>query len=352
MRWWSAHPRGAKWVHGRASNSLIGRARRMSASGRVRSARAPRPSRAMRSSEGHSPPFSGSGLRPHRTRPWPRPKRLSIGVWNDWICGGRPAEALTRDRSQARDRGVESGLSGAPCDGCVVSRGHEHRRAEPHPHAPRRHHAHPDSATRNLQGISLLANRDALLARYRDHELKQMSDNDKLLASLIVAPNEILTELAHAREVVAWGTHQPPGACLAVLSLTPFSAEELADNGMKSSVGGWLPHAHRRALCVRIADLPRSVSRTPTASSRAPASPSPRAPTASPCTAPSTRRKKPRAMSTSSSTLSAWSRALCRSASRRSLGRTGGSEGAMAGVLFREHLPTCLLATRSVSSWV
>jgi hypothetical protein len=100
----------------------------------------------------------------------------------------------------------------------------------------------PDGTTRtlvryeDLQGVSLLADRNALLTRYRDHEQKQMSDNDKLLASLIVAPTEILTELANAREVVSWGTHQPPGACLAVLSLTPFSAEELIDNGIKSSV--------------------------------------------------------------------------------------------------------------------
>jgi len=99
---------------------------------------------------------------------------------------------------------------------------------------------YPDGSQRFLvhyedfDGISLLADRNALLARYRDHDLKLVSDI--FIASVAANPTKTLTSLANAREIAAWGTHQPPGTCLAVISLTPFTEEELEDNGVKSTV--------------------------------------------------------------------------------------------------------------------
>lgn len=131
----------------------------------------------------------------------------------------------------------------------------------------------------DFDGISLLACRNALLARYRAHDLNLVSDNDIFHASVAANPTKTLTSLANAREIAAWGTHQAPGTCLAVISLTPFTAEELEDNGMKSTVeagcialtgelfvGAWhsftygADYSHGEIACPRIT-LPEGVYR-------------------------------------------------------------------------------------------
>ena len=123
----------------------------------------------------------------------------------------------------------------------------------------------------DFDGISLLACRNALLTRYREHDLNLVGDNDIFTASVAANPTRTLTQLANAREVAAWGTHQAPGECLAVLSFTPFTEEELADNGMKSTldagcialtgeiyVGAWhaftygADYAHGELACPRV----------------------------------------------------------------------------------------------------
>lgn len=92
----------------------------------------------------------------------------------------------------------------------------------------------PDGTSRHVvryedfDGISLLASRDALRTRYRDH--------DAIVApSMAMDVNATLLSLANAGEVVAWGTHQTDPR-LAVLSLTPFENDELEANGMKSTL--------------------------------------------------------------------------------------------------------------------
>lgn len=131
----------------------------------------------------------------------------------------------------------------------------------------------------DFDGISLLACRNALLARYRDHDLRLVGDNDIFTASVANDPTRTLTTLANAREIAAWGTHQAPGTCLAILSLTPFTEEELADNGVKSTVeagcialtgelcvGAWhsftygADYSHGEIACPRIT-LPEGVYR-------------------------------------------------------------------------------------------
>jgi hypothetical protein len=100
----------------------------------------------------------------------------------------------------------------------------------------------PDGTTRTLvryedfDGISLLADRNSLLARYRDHELAKAHEGDMFAGSVATNPTTTLAELANAREATSWGTHQAPGTCTAVLSLTPFSQAELEENGVKSSL--------------------------------------------------------------------------------------------------------------------
>lgn len=86
----------------------------------------------------------------------------------------------------------------------------------------------------DFDGISLLADRAALLARYRDHDLAQADDIDT--ASVAANPTATLLRLANLHEVIAWGTHQSPGPCLAVLSLAPFTADELHANGVASTL--------------------------------------------------------------------------------------------------------------------
>ncbi len=123
----------------------------------------------------------------------------------------------------------------------------------------------------DFDGISLIACRNALLTRYRDHDLNLVSDNDIFTASVAANPTKTLTQLMSAREVAAWGTQQAPGACLAVLSFTPFTEEELADNDIKSTldagcitltgelyVGAWhtftygADYAHGELACPRV----------------------------------------------------------------------------------------------------
>lgn len=100
----------------------------------------------------------------------------------------------------------------------------------------------PDGSRRTLvryddfDGISLIADRNALLRRYRDHDLNTVSADDIFTASVAARPSATLVELANAREVASWGTHQSPGTCTAVLSLTPFTDEELGQNGVKSTL--------------------------------------------------------------------------------------------------------------------
>lgn len=88
----------------------------------------------------------------------------------------------------------------------------------------------------DFDGISLIADRNALLRRYRDHDLATVGDHEIFTASVAAKPTVTLIALANAREVASWGTHQAPGTCTAVLSLTPFTDEELAQNGVKSSL--------------------------------------------------------------------------------------------------------------------
>lgn len=143
----------------------------------------------------------------------------------------------------------------------------------------------PDGSSRALvryddfDGISLVADRNALLTRYRDHDLNTVSDDDIFTASVAANPTTTLVELANAREVASWGTHQAPGTCTAVLSFTPFTEEELAQNGVKSSlfvgclaltgelfVGGWhsftygCDYRHGEIECPRVA-LPEGLYR-------------------------------------------------------------------------------------------
>lgn len=100
----------------------------------------------------------------------------------------------------------------------------------------------PDGTTRTLvryedfDGISLLADRNALLARYRDHDLSKVSDEDMFKASVTSHPTKTLLELANAREATSWGTHQSPGECIAVFSFTPFRKHELEENSIRSSL--------------------------------------------------------------------------------------------------------------------
>jgi hypothetical protein len=86
----------------------------------------------------------------------------------------------------------------------------------------------------DFDGISLLADHASLVARYADHDLRKAEDI--FTASVAANPVATLTALATAGEVLAWGTHQSPGACFAVLSLTPFSQQERDENGMRSSL--------------------------------------------------------------------------------------------------------------------
>jgi hypothetical protein len=126
----------------------------------------------------------------------------------------------------------------------------------------------------DFDGISLIADRNALLTRYRDHDLATVKDEDLFTASVAANPTTTLVELANAGEVLSWGTHQSPGTCMAVVSLTPFLEEELAQNGVKSSllvgcleltgdlyVGGWhtftygCDYRHGELDCARV-ELP------------------------------------------------------------------------------------------------
>lgn len=81
-------------------------------------------------------------------------------------------------------------------------------------------------------GISMLCDREALLTLYRDHSLHDKDPFDPGHPSVARDPTRTLTSLANAGHAVSWGTHQPPGECVAVLSIGPFDADELAVNGM------------------------------------------------------------------------------------------------------------------------
>lgn len=50
--------------------------------------------------------------------------------------------------------------------------------------------------------------------------------------SVALDPTQTLTSLANPGHTIAWGTHQSPGACVAMLSIGPFDADELEVNGM------------------------------------------------------------------------------------------------------------------------
>jgi hypothetical protein len=71
----------------------------------------------------------------------------------------------------------------------------------------------------------MLCDREALLALYRDH--------DPGHSSVATDPTRTLTGLANAGHALAWGTHQSPGDCVAVLAIGPFDADELEVNGMR-----------------------------------------------------------------------------------------------------------------------
>lgn len=96
----------------------------------------------------------------------------------------------------------------------------------------------PDGSVRyvvpydDYDGISLIADRDALLARYRHHDVR----GEPPAASVTDDPTATLTALANANELVAWGTHQPIGSVVAVVSLTPFAAGELEQNRILTSI--------------------------------------------------------------------------------------------------------------------
>lgn len=91
----------------------------------------------------------------------------------------------------------------------------------------------------DFDGISMLADADALARRYRDHCLAEFEDPFE--TSVARDPEETLLGLADAHEALAWGTHEGAAECLAVVSLDPFTPEVLTANGMRSSLSaGWL----------------------------------------------------------------------------------------------------------------
>lgn len=87
-------------------------------------------------------------------------------------------------------------------------------------------------------GISLLADREALRARYRDHDLGKLSMTERVLggASVATDPTRTLTTLLQAGEIACWGTHQAGSECVAVLALEPFTRQERDENGVRSTV--------------------------------------------------------------------------------------------------------------------
>lgn len=98
----------------------------------------------------------------------------------------------------------------------------------------------------DYDGISMLCDRDSLLDRYRDHDLRDSADPH--LHSVARHPIETLLDLTNQHELVAWGTHQP-SECRMILAHAPFSEEERAKHGVRSTLEvGRL--VSRGAICV------------------------------------------------------------------------------------------------------
>lgn len=84
----------------------------------------------------------------------------------------------------------------------------------------------------DYDGISLIADRDALRKRYASHDLRAQDPDTSVCANV----DGTLTTLAGAGEIACWGTHQGGGECVAVIALEPFTAEERRENGARGSV--------------------------------------------------------------------------------------------------------------------
>jgi hypothetical protein len=90
-----------------------------------------------------------------------------------------------------------------------------------------------DVAYDDYDGISMLCDQEALIQRYRDHDLRGCDDPH--LQSVTRHPIETLLDLTNRHELVAWGTHQP-NECRMVLASTPFSDDERARHGVRSTL--------------------------------------------------------------------------------------------------------------------